>query len=263
MALEKQLVYAVTGASRGIGLQYVVQLLERGHKVVAAARNPDKAEGLASLAVKYGDALAMVSLDVGDPASIKAAAASIGKACPDGIDVLINNAGISGTIVESTEQDADEFRDILMINTLGPYLVIKEVLPLIRRGTKKQIVNISSSAGSIGTEAKNLRRGGECIVTHAPSMATKQVGYRASKAGLNAVTVAMAVALEKDGITVISMCPGWVATDMGNTATEALKVDRAPLTPRESVSFQLEVVDGLTLENSGSFFNHQGDVVLY
>lgn len=80
---------------------------------------------------------------------------------------------------------------------------------------------------------------------------------------MHAVTVAMAVALEKDGITVISICPGWVATDMGNTATDALKVDRAPLTPRESVSFQLEVVDGLTLENSGSFFNHQGNVVPY
>jgi short-subunit dehydrogenase len=80
---------------------------------------------------------------------------------------------------------------------------------------------------------------------------------------LAAVTVAMAVDLKKDGITVISMCPGWVATDMGSTATGTLGIEAPPLEAPESISCQLKVIDGLTLEKSGTFFNHEGAVVPY
>lgn len=78
-----------------------------------------------------------------------------------------------------------------------------------------------------------------------------------------AVSVAMAVDLKKDGVTVISLCPGWVATDMGATAADTLGIDKPSLDAPTSVSCQLKVIDGLTLEKSGTFFNHEGNVVPY
>lgn len=78
-----------------------------------------------------------------------------------------------------------------------------------------------------------------------------------------AVSVALAVELKKEGITVTSQCPGWVDTDMGSSASDSLGIDRPPLDTPTSVAAQLKVIDGLTLEKSGTFFNHEGQVVLY
>ncbi|EIE23423.1 NAD(P)-binding protein [Coccomyxa subellipsoidea C-169] len=255
---DEQLVYVVTGASRGIGLEYVSQLLQRGQRVAAAVRTPEKAPGLAKLAAAHGDALTLVTLDVSDSASIKAAAASIARAHPSGIDVLINNAGIFGTPCQSSEQDEEEFKDILMINTVAPFQVIKALLPLIKKGNKKQIVSISSTMGSIGIQAESIHGGAE-----PGSMARKAVAYRASKAALNAVTVSLAVDLEAEGVTVVSMCPGWVATDMGTTASVSVGIERPPLDTPTSVAAQLKVIDGLKLEKTGTFFSHEGKVLPY
>ncbi|BDA47289.1 Uncharacterized oxidoreductase C663.09c [Coccomyxa sp. Obi] len=253
----KQLVYCITGASRGIGLEYVKQLLERGHLVVAAARNPAKSEGLTTLAKRHTSALTFVTLDVADPASIKAAAASVSEAFPDGIDVLINNAGVNGNIVRSSEQDENEFKEVLLTNTLGPFMVTKAFLPLLKKGNKKQIVNITSTLGSIGIAAKPLNGG--AAPDDLAAISKMQVAYKASKAALNMTTVALAVDLQEEGITVIAMCPGWVDTDMGSSATDGLGIEKPPLDPPTSVGMQLKVIDGLTLEKSGTYFNHEGN----
>ena len=98
-----------------------------------------------------------------------------------------------------------------------------------------------------------------CTACFAPKLLSLLIGLLF----LAAVTVAMAVDLKKDGITAISMCPGWVATDMGSTAAGTLGIETPPLEAPESISCQLKVIDGLTLEKSGTFFNHEGAVVPY
>ncbi|KAK9905692.1 hypothetical protein WJX75_004687 [Coccomyxa subellipsoidea] len=253
---DKDLVYVVTGASRGLGLEFVTQLLHKGHLVVAAARNPKKSSGLESLASKYGSALTLVTLDVSDADSIKAAAQSISEAHPNGIDVLINNAGILGSFVRSSEHDAGELKDILITNVVGPLLVTQHLLPLIRKGTKKQIVNISSTMGSVSGALKYLKEG-------LNPMSKMQLGYRASKSALNMETAALALDLHDEGITIISICPGWVATDMGSSSAAAMKIAGPGLDAPTSIAGMLKVVEGLTLEQTGTFYNYQGNVVPY
>lgn len=249
--------YLVTGASRGLGFAYTVQLLEEGHHVVAAARTPDKAAQLQDLATKYPKTLKLVAMDVMDAATITAAVPAVEDFCGDrGLDCLINNAGISGSPVTATETDPEELKRILLTNTIGPFLVVQNLLPLIRKGTKKQIVQISSTLGSIGTLHPQLgNEGGEYT-----GPARHFLAYRASKAALNMQTVSLAVDLKADGITVISMCPGYVATDMGN-ANVSVAGRKPGLTPAESIAAQLQVISALTLAQSGTFFNHTGQVV--
>jgi NAD(P)-dependent dehydrogenase (short-subunit alcohol dehydrogenase family) len=230
----------VTGANRGLGLELTRQLLAAGDEVVAAAREPKKAEVLNKLVATSGGRATVVRLDVGDPAEIDAAALQIGERF-DAVDLLINNAGIwtapgepervsGGPLAELRPEPVLE---LLRVNAVAPILVTQALAPGLAAAGRAVVVNLSSGLGSI---ERTTARG--------------NIAYAMSKAALNMVTRQLAAELAGQGTVVVSMSPGWVATDMGGPS--------ASLEPPESVHGILNVLDALTPAQSGSFLDHTG-----
>jgi len=216
--------YVVTGANRGLGLEFARQLGERGDEVIATARRPDEAEELRGLEVD------VFELDVAEPGSIAGFAQAISGRS---VDVLINNAGIG---VDSTAFEEVEPGDLLRFfegNTVGPLRVSKALMPHLREADTRKVVNMTSRMGSIADNGSG-----------------KAYEYRASKAALNMVTRSMAIDLEDDGFVCVVLHPGWVQTDMGGA--------RAPTPPEESIAGMLEVIEGLDAADSGEFYDYTG-----
>ncbi|MDC7785332.1 SDR family oxidoreductase [Rhodoplanes sp. TEM] len=221
--------FLITGASRGIGLGLVERLAARGDRVLACARDP-AAPDLAALAGRHSDLITPHRLDVGDPDSVATLAAAL-----DGqpIDVLINNAGIRGPDRQSAlDMDFDGFAQALAINTLAPLRVAQALLPNLRRGERPRIVTVSSIMGQ-------LTGGG-----------AGDVAYRTSKAAVNKVMQGLAAELRPAGVTVVVVHPGWVKTDMGGKG--------AALTVAQSTRGLVALIDALTVEQTGGFYNHDG-----
>ena len=215
----------VTGANRGLGLEFARQLHEAGAQVIATARRPEAAEELKSLGVR------VEQLDVADPASVTALAASL-----DGIsiDVLLNNAGIFPQRGSFEDEDPAEFLRVLDVNTVGPLRVTQALLPNLRTGDRKLVMNMSSGLGSI---AKNGRG--------------SSAAYRSSKSALNMLTKTMAMDLSEEGFICVAMSPGWVRTDMGG--------EDAQLSPEESIRGMLAVLAPLKAQDSGKYLSHDGN----
>ena len=178
----------VTGASRGIGAEIVRQLAaDHGFLVFAGARDPEE--------VAEQEGVEPIRLDVTDQSTIDAARERI-EADPGRLDVLVNNAGITGPWADrAAEEDLDQAHAVLETNLFGAWRLTQAVVPLLRSSDDARIVNVSSGAGQL-----NDMNGGY------PS-------YRISKSGLNALT--RILANEESGIRANSVCPGWVRTDMG------------------------------------------------
>ena len=182
----------VTGGNRGIGREVCRQLAARGHAVVLTARSADSAEAAAQ-AVNAEP----LRLDVTDPVSVADAARWVGERYGR-LDVLVNNAAITyDTWQRAATADLAVVREAAETNLYGPWLMVQEFLPLLRRGEHPRIVNVSSEAASL------------------TSMGGGTPAYSASKAALNALTRMLAAELRPDRILVNAVCPGWVATDMG------------------------------------------------
>jgi NAD(P)-dependent dehydrogenase (short-subunit alcohol dehydrogenase family) len=176
----------VTGANRGIGLEVARQLAARGHTVLAGARDPGKVPAIA------GNVRA-VRLDVTSDADIEALLGEL-----DALDVLVNNAAIHYDTWQGVlSADLDVVREALETNLLGTWRTAQACLPLLRRSPHGRLVNVSSGAGSLA------------------GMGAGTPAYSISKAALNALTRVLAAELRADGVLVNSVCPGWVATDMG------------------------------------------------
>lgn len=221
--------YLVTGANRGIGLELVRQLLARKQRVTATARQPERAEALQQLLGDFGDALRIVTLDVGNDASIAALATTLGS---QPLDVLINNAGV-GSNDNLMSFSREQALAIYATNAVSPMLVTRALLPALRAATSAKVVNISSLMGSV---ADNTSSG-----SHA---------YRMSKAALNMATKCLAIDLARDGVVVAAMHPGWVKTDMGGK--------RAPIEVEDSAKGILKVVDGLDAKAAGALIDFTG-----
>ena len=219
--------FVVTGANRGIGLEFVKQLTARGEDVEATARDPDDAPELQAL-VRTGVRLSIRRLDVADDASVAAFAE---KLPPGPLDVLVNNAGVSG--VKGGEPiDPPDILRVFNVNAAGTLRVVRALLPRLRAGRGKKIVNLTSQLGSIA-EASGGR-----------------YAYRLSKVALNMATRLLAEDLRGEGFRTVALHPGWVQTRMGGSA--------APVPPEQSVRGMLRIVDGLTAEQSGRMFDFQG-----
>jgi NAD(P)-dependent dehydrogenase (short-subunit alcohol dehydrogenase family) len=237
----------ITGANRGLGLEFARQYAQDGWRVIAACRQPAAATQLQALAVG-APAVTVITLDVADPASIRALPQALPAALAEaGLDVLINNAGIFAHNTTHTPVapdagqifgtlDAEGWLHVLRVNSIAPLLVAEAVLPFMRRGQHRTMVTISSTMGSI----ERMTESG-CIA------------YRSSKAALNAAWRNVALALQADGLIVTSLNPGWVQTDMGGM--------NATLTPTESVTQLRQVIAGLTLAQSGMFLSYDGKSV--
>ena len=151
----------------------------------------------------------------------------------ESIDVLINNAGVSGPKNGFGETDHDRWQAVFAVNTFAPLRMAERFVGQVARSERKLIVNISSKMGSIGA-----------------NVSSDSIVYRASKAALNQVSKCLSVALAPRGITVILFHPGWVSTDMGGS--------EAPVTPEDSAAGMRAVIAGATAEDNGRFFNYDG-----
>jgi len=210
----------ITGANRGIGLEFARQYLSDGWQVYAACRDPSSASELHRLADTGNHNLWILMLDVTDPFSIKAAAAELdGQA----IDLLLNNAGVMGARGQ-TKFDA---------NTMGPMRVSEAFVDNVARSDRKLIVTLTSGMGSL---ADNTSGG--------------SIAYRSSKAAVNMVMRSMAIDLAPRGITCVVVNPGWVQTAMGGP--------HAKITPAESVTKLKRLIETLGPPQSGKFFNYDG-----
>jgi len=215
----------ITGANRGIGLEFARSFAGDGWQVHACCRNPDKAKGLKALCAGSGGAATLHRLDVTD--GLKAA--SLARELADEpIDVLLNNAGIYGPRTGFGETDYDDWLPVFAVNTLAPMRMAERFVKHVARSERKLIVNISSRMGSIGDNS----------------------GGGSSKAALNMVTKSLSIDLAGRGICVVAFHPGWVKTDMGGKG--------AAIAPAESVQGMRGVIDRLTVRDTGSFFNYDG-----
>lgn len=188
----------VTGANRGIGREVVRQLAEHhGHVAVLGSRDRDRGQAAAEPLRAAGLDIRVVRLDVADRRSVRAAAEEV-DATLGRLDVLVNNAAVDyDTDQRAVTADLDRVRSDLDTNLLGAWQTAQALLPLLRRSPSPRIVNVSSGGGAL------------------TDMGGGTPAYRVSKAALNALTRMLAAELRGDHILVNSVCPGWVATDMG------------------------------------------------
>ena len=216
----------ITGANRGIGLEFVKGFAADGWRVHACSRNVEKSKEVRSL----GGDVVCHKLDVTNGLKVASLARELAD---EPLDLLINNAGIYGPRTGFGETDYDEWLSVLQVNTLAPLRMVERFAGLLEKSDGRTVVNISSIMGSIG----NASSGGSYI-------------YRSSKAALNMITKTLSNDLGERGFTVVSFHPGWVQTDMGG--------DEADIPPTEAVAGMRKVIAGLTSEDNGKFFNYDG-----
>jgi NAD(P)-dependent dehydrogenase (short-subunit alcohol dehydrogenase family) len=226
----------VTGASRGLGLEYSRQMAAAGWHVLAAARNPGSAHDLEALTRSHPDRVRIVKLDVCSESDVEALATQLGSTP---LDMLINNAGSFGPegspggmrYQSLAHMDYGIWRDILEINLLAPFRLTVALAPALRLAARPVVVMLSSDLGSIA----NNRMGH----SHA---------YRTSKAGLNMLT--KGIANEWRDLIIVAMAPGWCQTELGGEGAEIL--------PADSVREQLHTFARLTPAHSGQFIDRFG-----
>jgi NAD(P)-dependent dehydrogenase (short-subunit alcohol dehydrogenase family) len=189
----------VTGGNRGIGLEVGRQLGRDGFSVILGSRDPAKGAEAAERLRSEGLTADARSLDVADPGSVAEFGAELERD-HESLDVLVNNAaGFYDTWESGVGADLDVVRDAFETNVLGAWRTTQACLPLLRRSRSARIVNVSSGGGAL------------------TDMGGGSPAYRVSKTALNALTRILAAELRGDRILVNSVCPGWVATDMGGS----------------------------------------------
>lgn len=222
----------VTGANRGLGLEFTRQYLARGATVYAACRQPGQALALNHLAAEQPSKLKLLPLDVSRPASIQALRNELAL-LTDRLDRLINNAGILVRGERYGQLDADAMARSYQTNAIGPVLLAQACTDLLAKGESARIANISSGLGSIsGVDGFN-----------SPS-------YNASKAALNMWTRLLAQTLNPRGVLCFALRPGWVRTDMGG--------EGAPLDASESVAGMIGQFEQAGPEDQASLLGHDG-----
>ena len=206
----------ITGANRGLGLALTEDLLALGHHIHAINRreSPD----LLQLKKKYPGSLQLYSGDVSDENSIRQVLETLASQV-DGLDIILNNAAINmeRTGPQLEQVDFTSYMPTYQVNAIGPLMVVRYALPLLRKGHKKLIINFSSEAGSIGA-----------------CWRTREYSYCMSKAALNMASRILQNALKEEGIKVLALHPGWFSSDMGGV--------EAPITPSEAAEEMMKLV---------------------
>jgi len=230
----------ITGANRGLGLEFARQYAADGWEVIACCRTPESADELNALASE-NSTVSVEKLDVGDFAAIEALAE---KYTGKPIDILLNNAGIIGPIPIAdhiTKQhfgsmDYDVFGDVVRTNTYAPIKMAEAFIENIAASEQKKIINISSSVGSIG------------------EMSVPAVAYASSKSALNRAMTIIAGMVEDRGVIIGLFCPGYVKTRMDTYGYATVEIE-------ESISLLRPMFDALTIEDTGCYRGHDGRVI--
>lgn len=231
----------ITGANRGLGLEFAKQYAAGGWRVIACSRH--SSPGLAGL-IGLQPGVMPFALDVTDSGQIERLAAELAG---EAIDVLINNAGTMGKSAFGGSASADQrfgntnyedFENILRANVMGPLKMAEAFVEHVARSRQKKIVTLSSVLGSVSL---NTSGGLYC--------------YRASKAAVNAIVKSMSIDLAERGILAVALHPGWVRTEMGgaNAAIDAVA----------SVSGMRGVIAALTRDSLGNVISYDGNVLPY
>lgn len=236
------MLYLVTGCSRGLGIEWVKQLLERGDKVVATCRDSGKAEGMAGEFRSRPNFVGCLPLDVSDPATIDALLPKLEQLGVKHIDVLVHNAGISAP-THPVDPIASATKAAMMAcfdtNAVGPMLLTQALLPLLRAGNGKRVFIVSSAMASM-----------------AKTTAGGSVSYRASKAATNMVGRCLAGehgTNTEDGLSVTLCHPGWCDTDMGSAGNRS-----PPVKPVDSVAGMIKVIDAMGKQSNADFLDYTG-----
>ena len=220
----------ITGANRGIGLEFVRQYAEIGCKIIACCRNSLSIDAVQALDV----AVEIEPLDVADSASIESLGDRLsGRA----IDLVINNAAVRGHIGGLVDIDADDFLATMQVNVLSPLLLTRALLPALSSGRGRTVAMISSRAGSI-TEGHDD---------------DGDYAYRCSKSALNMATAKLAY--EFRTLNFFALHPGWVKTDMGGPDAE--------ISASESVAGMRRVLSTLKPGDSGAFLAYNGSTIAW
>ena len=229
----------ITGANRGIGLEFTKQYLQKGWKVIATCRNPDRADELNNLKKNYPDHLSIMQLDVVDHNRIDELALQL-RGTP--IDVLLNNAGISGGSSNQIfgTMDYTVYEDVLAVNTIGPMKMAEAFYPHVKASQLKKIITVSSSEGSIDNASK---RGARLFF------------YRSSKTALNMLMVNLALQLKSRGIAVGMVNPGATDTDF----MTGLPFPMRP--PEVAVADMIRNIENITVDNTAAYVNYNGKTI--
>ncbi|MDP3590095.1 MAG: SDR family oxidoreductase [Methylobacter sp.] len=221
----------ITGANRGLGLEFCRQYAEQDWHVIACARNPDDAFDLNKLAGRHSN-IQLETLDVSEFEQIDALSE---KLAAQPIDVLINNAGIYADNKNNGfgQLDYQAWIQSLVVNTEAPVKMAEAFLPQIKKSDKKLIVNISSLMGSM---ADNDSGG--------------SIFYRSSKAALNAAMKSLAIEFKDQSVGVLIFHPGWVKTDMGGP--------NGLINADQSITGMRALIENFSLDQSGSFVKYDG-----
>ena len=225
----------ITGANRGIGLEFSRQYAMAGWQVHACCRQPETADALNSLAAQNSENMTLYALDVAKHEQIEDLARELSN---KSIDLLVNNAGIYPTSRSNGfgKTDYQAWASAFDINTMAPLKMAESFFTQVAKSYLKTIVTVTSKMGSIGDN----QRGGSYI-------------YRSSKAAVNIVVKSLAIDLKSAGITAVLLHPGWVRTDMGGPS--------GLISTEQSVKGMRQVISNLTQADSGKFYAFDGQIV--
>lgn len=228
----------ISGANRGIGLEFAHQYADRGWRVIATCRTPDAAEDLKKIASHHPDLVVIEQLDVVDDARIDALAEQYADTP---IDLLLLNAGISGGNANQMlgKMNYEVFKDVLMVNTVAPMKMSESFMDHVKASRDKKIVVVSSSEGSISGATQ-----------------PRLYFYRSSKAAVNMLMKNLALQVKKRGVSVAMVNPGMTDTDfMAGLPKKMLRPTE------EAVTDMIRNIDGLTVETTGSFYQYDGTII--
>jgi NAD(P)-dependent dehydrogenase (short-subunit alcohol dehydrogenase family) len=224
----------ITGANRGLGLEFCRQYGTQGWNVIACCRKPGQAAELAALKTDF-PGIRIEALDIEDFDKIDELAK---KSAMLDIDVLINNAGVydDKSSYGFGKLDYQLWQHSLLVNTLAPMKMAEAFFNNIKHSNKKLIVNITSLMGSITDNGS----GGSYY-------------YRSSKSALNSAMYSLAIDLKNQGVGVLILHPGWVRTDMGGPG--------GLIDSTESVSGMMKQIESFTLAQTGAFLKYDGKIL--
>jgi len=219
----------ITGANRGLGLEFARQYKEDGWNVLACCRNPEEGKELSKITSN------IYKLDVSNFEQIDKLASLLKG---ESIDVLINNAGISGNGSKNKfgSMNYDDWEKTMRINCMAPFKLSEALIENVEKSEEKTIVSITSKMGSIGDNEL-----GRAYI------------YRSSKSALNMTMKSLSIDLKEKGIKIAVLHPGWVKTDMGGP--------NALIDVETSISGMKKVINNLTEDQSGKFFDYSGKEV--